>query len=151
MGLDVMPIKESMKKLALFVMVAIVVGCVASTPYEQKIEGIILRDGVGVENVRVRFLSTSPKGTCEASGLEAATDRYGRFTFSQKYTPSKTENYAVVIHPYKLCIFVDGQWQTAWSLTTGPAPHSVVFQCFLDKRNKKVEKCLVSWDRRQLK
>jgi len=43
-----------------------IVGCVSQAPYEQKIEGIVLRNKKGVKDVAVRFLSTYPENNCDA-------------------------------------------------------------------------------------
>ncbi len=125
---------------------ALLSGCFAPPPYEQKIEGSIFRDGEAASEVKVRFVSNYPE-TSENRGLEATTDHEGKFLLTQIYSPKWFEKIDVVIHPYRLYIFLDGKWQTAWSLTTGPAPRSVAFKCYLDEPMKKVEKCLVSWDK----
>jgi hypothetical protein len=132
-------------------LLAVLAGCTAKAPYNQNIEGIVLRGDNAIENIRVRFLSAYLEGACDAPGLEAVTNKDGKFTFSQKYVPSVTENYAVVVHPYRLCIFIDGRWQQAWSVSTGPAPGSIVFKCYVAEDNKKIEKCFVSWDKQEFK
>ncbi len=137
---------KSIKRLFVVTLVAASVGCAAPAPYDQKIEGIVLRGENGVGDVKVRFLSTNPEDTCDAPGIEAITDKAGKFSLDQKYIPSFPEKYVVAIHPYRLCIFIDSRWQKAWSLKTGPAPRSIVFKCFIAENNKKIEKCLVSWN-----
>lgn len=125
-------------------MITIVAGCVAPKPYEQNIEGVMLKGGVPVANVTVRFLSEYPDDSCEGQGLEATTDESGKFSFKQIYAPSKTENYAVVIHPYRLCMSAGGQWKTIWKLKTGPAPGKIAFRCEIDGKGDSV--CKVAWD-----
>lgn len=104
---------KSIKRLFIVTLVAVSFGCAAPAPYNQNIEGVVLHGDNAVGDVKVRFLSTNTEGTCDASGLEAITDKAGKFMFSQKYIPTVTEKYAVVIHPYRLCVFIDGRWQTA--------------------------------------
>lgn len=133
-----------MRIVLLALMTAVVTGCAAPAPYEQKIEGIILKSGAPATNVKVRFLSEYPEDSCEVPGLEATTDQSGKFKFNQQYIPSKTERYAVVIHPFRLCIYTDGKWKTAWKLTTGPAPSSIAFHCEMNDKSETV--CKVAWD-----
>jgi hypothetical protein len=138
--------KETMKKVIVWMVVVLLSGCFAPPPYEQKIEGFVFRDGKAASGVKVRFVSNAPE-TRENRGLETITDNEGKFSFTQKYSPEWSEKIDVIIHPYRLYIFIDGRWQTAWSLTTGPAPRSVSFKCYLDTKMKKVEKCLASWEK----
>jgi hypothetical protein len=131
-------------KIVLFaLMVSIFTGC-AAPPYEQKIGGEVLKGEMPAANVKIRFISEYPEDKCESRGLEGTTDQSGKFSFNQLYTPANTENYAVVIHPYRLCIFIDREWKTVWKLTTGPAPKSIDFRCVLDKNGG--AKCKVSWN-----
>jgi hypothetical protein len=134
-----------MKLLLLALVVGMITACAAPAPYEQKIEGVLLKGGAPAAGIKVRFLSEYPEGTCEAPGLlEAKTDPSGKFSFTQPYTPSKNEKYAVLIHPYRLCISTAGQWRTVWKLTTGPAPTNIVFRCELDDKGDAV--CKVAWN-----
>lgn len=133
-----------MRILLLALMAAVLTGCVAPAPYEQKIEGIILKSGAPATNVKVRFLSEYPEESCEVPGLEATIDQSGKFKFNQQYIPTKTERYAVVIHPFRLCINTDGKWKTVWKLKTGPAPKSINFRCRLNGNGGAV--CDFSWD-----
>lgn len=133
-----------MKLLLMALMMTIVAGCAAPRPYEQKIEGVMLKGGAPVANVKIRFLSEYPEDTCEGQGLETTTDVSGKFSFKQHYKPSKTENYAVVIHPYRLCISAGEQWKTIWKLKTGPAPRNIAFRCELGEKGDSV--CKVAWD-----
>lgn len=133
-----------MKILLLALMVAVVTGCATPTPYEQKIEGVFLKDGVPVANLNVRFLSEYPEDSCEAPGLETTTDQSGKFIFNQQYIPSKTEKYAVVTHPYRLCINTDGKWKSVWKLRTGPAPQKINFRCNVNDKGESV--CKVAWN-----
>jgi hypothetical protein len=133
-----------MKLLLLAVMMAIVAGCSAPDPYEQNIEGIMLKSGEPLANVKVRFLTEYPEDTCEGQGLETTTDESGKFSLKQLYKPSKVEDYAVVIHPYRLCMSTGGHWKTIWKLKTGPAPKKIAFRCELDEKGNAV--CKVAWD-----
>ncbi|NTV13646.1 MAG: carboxypeptidase regulatory-like domain-containing protein [Desulfobulbaceae bacterium] len=138
-----------MKKQLLLLVVTVVTGCVMPTPYEQNIEGTVRSGGAPAANVKVRFIHEYPEDTCETPGLEAETDQTGKFSFNQLYTPSKNEKYAVVIHPYRLCISSSGQWKTVWKLKTGPAPKSIVFRCNLEGKGD--EACKVAWDGQELR
>ena len=133
-----------MKLLLLVVMISILTGCSARKPYEQKIEGVMLKGGAPAPNIKLKFRSEYPEDTCEGPGLETTTDESGKFTFRQVYKPSKMEDYAVVIHPYRLCMFTGNKWKTIWALKTGPAPGKIAFSCELDENGNAV--CKVAWD-----
>jgi hypothetical protein len=83
------------------------------------------------------------------NGAEIGESLGGQVIFKQQYIPSKTEKYAAVIHPYRLCIFAEGKWNTVWKLTTGPAPRSINFRCVVNDKDN--ASCKVIWDGNDLK
>lgn len=136
--------------ISAIVCVALIVllGCVSQASYEQKIAGIILKDGKGVKSIRVGFTSVVSESGPE-NGVETTTNDEGQFLLKQVYTPLPAEKHAVVIHPYRLWIFVDGRWRSVWKLKSGPAPTSLDFRCTINDINS-VE-CLASWNNQNFK
>jgi hypothetical protein len=114
-------------------------GC-SGDSYQQEIRGVLSDHGQPSRSVRVRFRSSSPE-TCDGPGVEAITDQEGRFRLRQEYSPSLVENFAVLIHPYRLCANDVGQWEMVWHETTGPAPHTLDFEC-----DRGRHACRVSWN-----
>jgi hypothetical protein len=129
-------------RMSLAIAVLLTTSC---SHYPQEVGGIITENGGPLGSLRVRFLSTGPEGTCEASGPEATTDATGRFLVSQVYSRSIVEEWAaVVVHPYRLCVDRNDVWQLLWHETTGPAPHTLDLRCTIEGTSGR---CQASWEK----
>jgi len=127
---------------------ATAIALVACGAYDQQVRGRLLYQNKPVVSSRIRFLSSGPKEICDAPGLKALTDAAGAFTVHQAYTPSIFENFAVAIHPYRLCVERNGRWERVWSAKSGPAPRTLDIECKLG--GIEATQCRSSWNGQRL-
>lgn len=81
-------------------------------------------------DIPVRFsLDSVEIPSCDQFVASGLTDTSGKFAMTVRYTPSRTEGYAVVVHRHTVCAQVAGRWVTAWHLVTGPARSEVSLSC----------------------
>jgi hypothetical protein len=123
---------------------AVLAGCagLSPPPHEQQFQGVILKDKKPATSMRVRLVNGAADD-CAAKGLEAVTDKRGRFKINHAGTASRAQR------PYVLCVESDDSWEKLWSDTRTPAPHSLEFECDLADRTR--DKCWVSWDKEGFK
>jgi hypothetical protein len=144
-----MSVCRNIMRAGRYVLAAVVLassaGC-ARAPYDEDISGTMTRAGKEAGSVRLRFLSSDTVQLCGQPYAEGITDDHGRFRMRLRYQPSRFESVDVVIHPYRLCVFEDGEWHSIWDLVTGPAPKRVEFQCDLGPMGK--SGCEVIWEGR---
>jgi hypothetical protein len=131
-------------------MATLLAGCGPPPAYQQTIQGVITDRGAVVSSLGVRFISSETLGACGSPYVEGTTDASGAFRFTVPYQPSSNERFAVLIHPFRLCVLSAEGWHSIWNLTTGPAPKHIEFKCDLGTTNR-AQKCLVSWEDQQFR
>ena len=118
--------------------VLLLAGCSAPSPYTQTVAGTIYRDSLPVTGIPVLFvLSPSAEARpCSPVVAKAVTNQNGQFSLSTQYVPNQRENYAVLVQHHAVCAQLEGQWLPIWEFTTGPAMRNIILRCVQNEMGK---------------